>query len=100
VSLGAGEYAVDEYLDLIDAQPNQSLALSCEILLVNQPGTVSKAEDMVDVAKAANCATVVSARSRDTEDYWLADLAIGWRAGQIKIGSHAQRANREMEPAT
>ena len=32
-------------------------------------------------------ATVVSARSGDTEDAWLADLAVGWHAGQIKVGS-------------
>jgi enolase len=30
---------------------------------------------------------VVSARSGETEDSWLADLATGWRAGQIKVGS-------------
>ena len=29
----------------------------------------------------------VSARSGDTEDTWLADLAVGWKAGQIKVGS-------------
>jgi enolase len=30
---------------------------------------------------------VVSGRSGDTEETWLADLAVGWRAGQIKVGS-------------
>ena len=35
----------------------------------------------------AGYATVVSARSGDTEESWLADLAVGWRAGQIKVGS-------------
>jgi enolase len=38
-------------------------------------------------AHANNFGTVVSARSGETEDSWLADLAIGWRAGQIKVGS-------------
>jgi enolase len=38
-------------------------------------------------ARDAGYATVVSARSGDTEDAWLADLAVGWRAGQIKVGS-------------
>ena len=33
---------------------------------------------------------MVSARSGDTEDSWLADLAVGWRAGQIKVGSTAR----------
>jgi enolase len=38
-------------------------------------------------AHGNNFATVVSARSGETEDSWLADLATGWRAGQIKVGS-------------
>ena len=35
----------------------------------------------------AGYAAVVSARSGDTEDVWLADLAVGWAVGQIKVGS-------------
>ena len=42
---------------------------------------------MVERARQAGYATVVSARSGETEDSWLADLAVGWRAGQIKVGS-------------
>ncbi|MHB1499298.1 MAG: phosphopyruvate hydratase, partial [Acidimicrobiales bacterium] len=38
-------------------------------------------------ARSAGLATVVSARSGETEDSWLADLAVGWAAGQIKVGS-------------
>ena len=53
----------------------------------NQAGTVSRARRVLDTAKAAGYATVVSARSGDTEDTWLADLAVGWQAGQIKVGS-------------
>lgn len=53
----------------------------------NQAGTVTRAERVVQQARDAGYATVVSARSGDTEDYWLADLAVGWRAGQIKVGS-------------
>ena len=30
---------------------------------------------------------MLSARSGETEDSWLADLAVGWRTGQIKVGS-------------
>jgi len=40
--------------------------------------------------RAAGYRTVVSARSGETEDSLLADLAVGTRAGQIKIGSLAQ----------
>jgi enolase len=53
----------------------------------NQTGTVSRARRVVQRALEAGYACVVSARSGDTEDSYLADLAIGWRAGQIKVGS-------------
>ena len=53
----------------------------------NQTGTLSSAARVVTRAREAGFATVVSARSGDTEDSWLADLAIGWGAGQIKVGS-------------
>lgn len=53
----------------------------------NQTGTVSSAGHVVRRALRSGYACVVSARSGDTEDSYLADLAIGWRAGQIKVGS-------------
>lgn len=53
----------------------------------NQAGTVSRARHVLNTAQAHDYATVLSARSGDTEDTWLADLAVGWRAGQIKVGS-------------
>ncbi|HVX42786.1 MAG TPA: phosphopyruvate hydratase [Mycobacteriales bacterium] len=53
----------------------------------NQAGTLSRAQEVLEAAHAAGYATVVSARSGDTEDSWLADLAVGWRAGQVKVGS-------------
>jgi enolase len=53
----------------------------------NQAGTLTGAADVVTRARAAGYATIVSARSGDTEDAWLADLAVAWRAGQIKVGS-------------
>jgi enolase len=59
----------------------------------NQVGTLSDAAATVARARRAGYATVVSARSGDTEDAWLADLAVGWRAGQIKVGS-TTRAER------
>jgi enolase len=53
----------------------------------NQCGTLTRAAACVALARDAGFASVVSARSGDTEDGWLADLAVGWRAGQIKVGS-------------
>lgn len=57
------------------------------LVKVNQNGTVSGAHAVVELAQAAGYTTVVSARSGDTEESWLADLAVGWDAGQIKVGS-------------
>lgn len=57
------------------------------LIKVNQNGLVSRTRDVVTIAKAAGFRTVVSARSGETEDVWVADLAVGWRAGQIKVGS-------------
>lgn len=53
----------------------------------NQTGTVTDAAKVVERARSAGYATVVSARSGETEDGWLGDLAVGWDAGQIKVGS-------------
>ena len=64
-------------------------ARSANAVLVkpNQAGTVTRAERVVAAAHSAGFSTVVSARSGDTEDHWLADFAVGWNAGQIKVGS-------------
>jgi len=53
----------------------------------NQIGTLSDARLVVEIAREAGYATVLSARSGETEDSWLADLAVGWRTGQLKVGS-------------
>jgi enolase len=53
----------------------------------NQNGTLSGTRSVLETARAAGYTTVVSARSGETEDAWLADLAVGWRSGQIKVGS-------------
>jgi enolase len=53
----------------------------------NQNGTVSGARAVVTRAREAGYATVLSARSGETEDAWLADMAVAWRTGQIKVGS-------------
>jgi enolase len=53
----------------------------------NQAGTLTDAARVVELARGAGYATVLSARSGETEDAWLADLAVGWRTGQLKVGS-------------
>jgi enolase len=49
---------------------------------------------VLEHAHQNNFATVVSARSGETEDSWLSDIATGWRAEQIKVGStHGSERN-------
>jgi enolase len=57
------------------------------LIKANQNGLVTDTHHVLRTAKATNFRTVVSARSGETEDSWLADLATGWRAEQIKVGS-------------
>ena len=57
------------------------------LIKANQNGLVTSTHRVLDHAHANHFAIVVSARSGETEDSWLADLATGWRAGQIKVGS-------------
>ena len=57
------------------------------LIKANQNGLVTSTKDVLDKAASVNFKTVVSARSGETEDSWLADLATGWRAAQIKVGS-------------
>lgn len=57
------------------------------LIKVNQNGTLTGTLDAMALARAAGYATVVSARSGETEDPFIADLAVATGAGQIKIGS-------------
>jgi enolase len=65
----------------------ESETASAILVKPNQCGTLSAAREALDEAQRAGYAAVVSARSGETEDAWLADLAVGWRSGQIKVGS-------------
>lgn len=60
------------------------------LLKVNQIGTVTEACDAMQLARRADWRITVSARSGETEDNWLADLAVGWGGHQIKVGSITQ----------
>jgi enolase len=60
------------------------------LIKVNQAGTVSEAYDACEVARHAGFGTIVSARSGETEDVAIVHLAIGWCAGQLKVGSFAR----------
>jgi enolase len=57
------------------------------LVKLNQNGTLTGTLDVISAARAAGYAPVISARSGETEDSFIADLAVGTAAGQIKIGS-------------
>ena len=65
---------------------------ACNAVLIkpNQAGTVTEAKAALDAGKLAGWGTIVSARSGETEDVTVAHLAVGWDAGQLKVGSFAR----------
>ncbi len=56
----------------------------------NQTGTLTETLDTIQLAKQNNYNTIISHRSGETEDTFIADLAVGVNAGQIKAGSIAR----------
>ena len=63
------------------------------LIKVNQIGTVSETFDAIDLARRNGYTSVISHRSGETEDTFIADLAVATGAGQIKTGS-ASRTDR------
>jgi enolase len=62
-------------------------AANAVLVKMNQIGTLTETFEVVDMARAAGWRAVISARSGETEDSFLADLAVASGAGQIKVGS-------------
>lgn len=65
-------------------------AANAVLVKVNQIGTLTAALNALRLARDHGYRAVISARSGETEDDWLADLAVGCGAGQIKVGSVAR----------
>ena len=65
-------------------------AANALLLKVNQIGTLTEAAEALALARSNGWQVVVSARSGETEDDWLADLAVGWQGDFIKVGSIQQ----------
>ncbi|MBV9768803.1 MAG: phosphopyruvate hydratase [Bryobacterales bacterium] len=63
------------------------------LIKVNQIGTLTETLEAIEMAAAANYTNIVSHRSGETEDAFIADLAVATGAGQIKTGS-ASRTDR------
>jgi enolase len=62
-------------------------AANCLLLKVNQIGTISESIDAVKLSKQNGWGVMTSHRSGETEDNYIADLAVGLGTGQIKTGA-------------
>ena len=65
-------------------------AANTVLLKPNQRGTLSETLEAWQVAQELGYSAIVSARSGETEDTTIVDLAIGWNVGQLKVGSFAR----------
>lgn len=65
---------------------------SCTAVLLkpNQAGTISETRAALEAAREAGFGTIVSARSGESEDITICHLAVGWDAGQFKVGSFSR----------
>jgi len=83
----------DDYLVTNAALVERAAAeRACNAVLIkpNQAGTVTETRAALEVGRSAGFGTIVSARSGETEDITIVHLAVGWNAGQLKVGSFAR----------
>jgi enolase len=83
----------DDFLVTNAARVEDAVASgACNAVLIkpNQAGTVTETKAALDAGKHAGWGTIVSARSGETEDVTIVHLAVGWDAGQLKVGSFAR----------
>ncbi len=82
----------DLYVTNLERLKKGFLNISSNAILIklNQIGTVSETIDVIRFAKAIGFKTVISHRSGDSEDTFIADLAVGTDSNQIKTGSLAR----------
>ncbi len=80
----------DDFLVSDAARVRQAASVgsaNCVLLKPNQRGTITETLDAWNAAKDCGYAAIVSARSGETEDTTIVHLAVGWGAGQLKVGS-------------
>ena len=65
----------------------QKKAANAVLIKINQIGTMTEAMEAMEMAKTAGYRSIVSHRSGETEDDLIADLAVAFQVGQIKIGA-------------
>jgi enolase len=80
----------DDYLVTSSARIAAAQAAgACNAVLLkpNQAGTITETKAALEAARAGGWSAIVSARSGETEDVTIVHLAVGWAAGQLKVGS-------------
>jgi enolase len=83
----------DDYLTTNAAEVDRAAYdQACNAVLIkpNQAGTLTEARAALDAGRRHGFGTIVSARSGETEDVTVTHLAVGWNAGQLKVGSFAR----------
>jgi enolase len=65
-------------------------ACNAALIKPNQAGTITETRAAFEAARQGGMATVISARSGESEDSTIVHLAVGWDAGQLKVGSFAR----------
>lgn len=65
-------------------------AINSVLIKLNQIGTVTETIAAINIAKKNNCTSVVSHRSAETEDTFIADFVVGMGTGQCKFGATAR----------
>lgn len=88
VQIVGDDFLVSDADRLRDAA--EAKAANTILLKPNQRGTLTETLDARRVAADCGYATIVSARSGETEDVTIAHLAVGWGAGQFKVGSFSR----------
>ena len=88
VQIVGDDFLVSDADRLRDAAENK--AANTILLKPNQRGTLTETFDARRAAADCGYATIASARSGETEDVTIAHLAVGWGAGQLKVGSFSR----------
>ena len=88
VQIIGDDYLTTNAARIADARRDE--ACTAVLIKVNQAGTLTEAKAALDAGKEAGFGTIVSARSGESEDTAIAHLAVGWNAGQLKVGSFAR----------
>jgi len=83
----------DDYLVTSARRVAEAAAIgACNAVLIkpNQAGTITETAAALRAARDVGWRTIVSARSGESEDVTIVHLAVGWAAGQLKVGSFAR----------